>query len=459
MIDKLKDALGYISEKHIAEAAAVKKHRKPYWLGAVAAVLAVILVVNVILPLSVEVKAVSTARYPATQESFQGLARQEQMAAARAALRDYFTDSLRLTLSDSGSENQVYSPLNLYMALAVTAELCDGDSRAQILDMANADSVQSLREQATQIWHATYNNDSNSKCLLANSLWLDKELNYDQATMDALATLYYTSVYSSDLGSDASNQAIRDWLNEQTGGLLEEQVQNAGIQEAPGTFPVFGLYSTVYFRSKWSQQFAPDLSRRAIFHSATGDKNELFMNKKKTASFYHWGEDFGAVTEPLNNGCAMWFILPDEDKTVDDVLASGEYLDMILNSNAYWESGYHVKKMLVNLSVPKFDITATGDLKEAAQKLGVTDIFDAQTADFSTAVTGEHPVWISGINQATRVAIDEEGVTAASYVEMVAPGAAEPPTEIIDFILDRPFLFVITNRYAIPVFAGVVNDP
>ena len=39
------------------------------------------------------------------------------------------------------------------------------------------------------------------------------------------------------------------------------------------------------------------------------------------------------------------------------------------------------------------------------------------------------------------------------------PGAAEPPTEIIDFILDRPFLFVITNRYAIPVFAGVVNDP
>ena len=240
---------------------------------------------------------------------------------------------------------------------------------------------------------------------------------------------------------------------------MEEQVQNAGIQETPGTFPVFGLYSTVYFRTKWSQQFAPDLSRRAIFHSATGDKNELFMNKKKTTSSYHWGEDFGAVTEPLNNGCAMWFILPDEDKTVDDVLVSGEYLDMILNSDAYWESGYHVKKMLVNLSVPKFDITATGDLKEAAQKLGVTDIFDAQTADFSTAVTGEHPVWISGINQATRVAIDEEGVTAASYVEMVAPGAAEPPTEIIDFILDRPFLFVITNRYAIPVFAGVVNDP
>ena len=79
--------------------------------------------------------------------------------------------------------------------------------------------------------------------------------------------------------------------------------------------------------------------------------------------------------------------------------------------------------------------------------------------DFSTAVTGEYPVWISSINQATRVAIDEEGVTAASYLEEIAPGAAEPPEEIIDFVLDRPFLFVITNRYDLPLFAGVVNDP
>lgn len=457
MIKKLQDALGYISAKHIAEAAAAKKRHKPYWLGAVAAALAVILAVNIMLPLSAEVKAVSTARYPAYQWQYRG----EEMAAARTDLADYFSNSLRLTLSGSTNENQVYSPLNLYMALAVTAELCDGESRQQILDIANADSLQALREQATQIWHATYNynNDSADECLLANSLWLDKELSYDQETMDALATLYYTSVYRSDLGSAASNQAIRDWLNEQTGGLLEEQAQNAGIQEAPNASPVFSLYSTVYFRAMWNSKFPPSLTQRAIFHGATGDKNQLFMNKKKTTSYYYWGKDFGAVTEPLNNGCMMWFILPDEGKTVDDVLASGEYLDMILNSDAYWESGYHVKEMLVNLSVPKFDITATDDLKESAQKLGVTDIFDAQTADFSAAVTGNSPVWISDINQATRVAIDEEGVTAASYVEMVAPGAAEPPTEIIDFILDRPFLFVITNRYDIPVFAGVVNDP
>lgn len=30
--------------------------------------------------------------------------------------------------------------------------------------------------------------------------------------------------------------------------------------------------------------------------------------------------------------------------------------------------------------------------------------------------------------------------------------------EIIDFVLDRPFLFVITKN-SIPLFAGVVNEP
>jgi serine protease inhibitor len=33
-----------------------------------------------------------------------------------------------------------------------------------------------------------------------------------------------------------------------------------------------------------------------------------------------------------------------------------------------------------------------------------------------------------------------------------------PPEEIIDFVLDRPFLFVITNN-RVPMFAGVVNEP
>ena len=47
---------------------------------------------------------------------------------------------------------------------------------------------------------------------------------------------------------------------------------------------------------------------------------------------------------------------------------------------------------------------------------------------------------------------------AAAYIEFPGAGSPMPPEEIIDFILDRPFLFVISNDN-IPLFAGVVNEP
>ena len=62
------------------------------------------------------------------------------------------------------------------------------------------------------------------------------------------------------------------------------------------------------------------------------------------------------------------------------------------------------------------------------------------------------------IRQRVRVQIDEEGVKAAAYIEFVGVGSAEPPDEIVDFVVDRPFLFAIT-RSSVPLFMGAVNQP
>ena len=113
--------------------------------------------------------------------------------------------------------------------------------------------------------------------------------------------------------------------------------------------------------------------------------------------------------------------------------------------------------MMVTLSVPKFDVQAKKDLKEGLMGLGITDLFRYGAADFSASL--EEPAFISSANQAVRVKIDETGVTAAAYIELPAAGAAAPPDEIIDFILDRPFLFLITDSTGIPLFAGSVQNP
>lgn len=458
MTDKLKEALQHISDGHIAEAAEAKKRRLPFLLGAIAAILAIVLLVNGTgIPMAVQAEAVSLAQYPEYEWQYR-----THMESTQDQLTDFFSRSIRATLSGAEGENQTYSPTNLYMALAIAAELTNGDTRTQILEQFNLGTIEALRSQTSELWNAVYFDDGD-KTVLANSLWLDKELSYNQAVMDTLADTYYTSVYRGDLGSRQINQAIQTWLNNQTGGLLKKEVRNAGFDPDSLDFPVFALYSTVYYQAKWVEncEFNAANNERGIFHGPDGDQTVTYMKQKEMQSYYYWGADFGAVSLGLKDSSTMWLILPDEGKTVDDVLASGEYLLPIFSRELYepYTQSSNSKYMKINLSLPKFDIRSSGDLKEDVRALGITGIFDAETADFSGSVSGDYPVWVSAVNQATRVAVDEKGVTAASYIELPGAGAAMPPEEIIDFVLDRPFIFVIANRYALPLFAGVVNEP
>ena len=56
--------------------------------------------------------------------------------------------------------------------------------------------------------------------------------------------------------------------------------------------------------------------------------------------------------------------------------------------------------------------------------------------------------------------IDEKGCKAVAVTEMGAgAGAAKPPEEKVEFILDRPFIFEIISKTGFPLFVGVVNNP
>ena len=66
---------------------------------------------------------------------------------------------------------------------------------------------------------------------------------------------------------------------------------------------------------------------------------------------------------------------------------------------------------------------------------------------------------MSQVQHAVRIAVDEEGVTAAAYTLETLYGAASPPDEEVDFVLDRPFVFGITSHDGLPLFVGVVDRP
>ena len=152
----------------------------------------------------------------------------------------------------------------------------------------------------------------------------------------------------------------------------------------------------------------------------------------------------------------MWFLLPDEGVSPEELLAGGAALDF-LRAPAEWENA---KEVTVHLSVPKFDVRSDLDLISGLQAMGITDVFDATTSDFTPLMDGAEGLSVTQAQHAARVTIDEEGCTAAAYtVIMVGEGAEMPPEEEVDFVLDRPFLFAITDGGGLPLFVGVVNRP
>ena len=162
---------------------------------------------------------------------------------------------------------------------------------------------------------------------------------------------------------------------------------------------------------------------------------------KGGSNTYYWADQFGAVSLSLEGSGKMWFLLPDEGVTMDDLLNDEQTMEFL------------------NMSVPKFDVVSDFDLGEGLRALGVTDVFDAQVADFTPMTSEVAEIFLSKADHAARVTIDEEGVTASAYTVMMMAGTAAPPEEEMDFVLDRPFLFAITGYDGLPLFVGVVNQP
>ncbi len=370
------------------------------------------------------------------------------------AVREFIAASVPEMLGNADGKNMVYSPVNVYIALSMLAELTDNESRQQILDVLGVDSVETLRRYVTDMWNANYSDDGAFTSILADSVWLNDSVTFNQDTMDTLSDTYYASSYSGEMGSEELNSALRAWIDQQTGGLLSDQA--SGVELSADT--ILALVTTVYFKARWASEFYADSNTQDVFHTGgdSGDITVEYMHASPTATYY-WGESFGAIKRSFTSGYGsdMWFILPDEGVSPEQLLYDSELYEL-LSAYGEWENS---KTLIINESIPKFDVSSGYGLSDGLRNLGITDVFDAEVSDFSPMTGDTDEMYLSQATHAARVKIDEEGVTAAAFTEMSYAGAAMPPDDEMDFTLDRPFLFVITGCDGLPLFIGIVNQP
>ena len=368
------------------------------------------------------------------------------------AYRAFLEKSTGAFAEEVGQENFVYSPLSLYLSMCIAAEAADGNTRQEILDVLGVPDIETLRTTAKALFLANYVDDGASKSLLANSIWLNEDLKYKNETVERIATEYFSSVFSGDPTDENYVEEFRKWINRQTDDLLTDYTDDLNMDEDL----LMMIASTINYYGKWGMPFDKDQTESGTFHAPGGDVTCDFMKQEYEKYNCYADDGYVAVELPINGNGKMRLILPDEGTSVQDLMKDPSFIDL-LNTSRSQDRIFH--EAMVDLSLPKFDVSYKNDMIDELKKLGIHDAFNAQRGDFSSiAEQGTREFYVKQVEQDVRVMIDEEGVKGAAVTVwmMVAQCA---PSDHYTMIFDRPFVFEIFSETGSLMFVGVVNDP
>ena len=371
-------------------------------------------------------------------------------------LHGFMAKVLQEYLSNSNG-NRAFSPTNVYLTLAMLSEVTAGNTQDQILNLLGVDDVEEARDNAKRIWESNFRDDVVST-ILGNSLWLNEDFNangiYNDSTLSNLSKYYFASVYEGNPESDEYVQIFHDWLNAQTGELLQNEANEQKLGKG------LTIASTLFFKAQWNSKFSKDETKRSIFHGQGKDIVCDFMYQDEKCSYY-WGNNFTAVYQDLASNGGMWFLLPNKGIDPEELLNDTEALSLIFSDGYGWEKSKDY--VIVHKSIPKFDFTShfgSDEFLGGLKDLGVTDVFNEDLADFSNLGTFDS-AYVDGGEHAVRTSIDEEGCTAVAFTVIRifgAMGSGIQPEEF-DFVLDRPFLYCVTGAGDLPLFTGIVYEP
>ena len=392
-----------------------------------------------------------------------------------------FYDSIAKSMLTRGEDNMICSPLNIYMALSLLSETTNGNSRKQILDFLSVEDMDMLRGNVDALWNSNFVDTPLVQSYLANSLWLNEDVQYEMDTLERLANDYHASSFIGKPGSAEMDQGLRSWTNKATGGLLKDDVQ--GMHINPGT--VLELVSTIYYHAMWTNKFSASATTKEAFHGTKGDTEVDMMHMSKWMNVYR-SEKVTALRLTLENGGYMYFYLPAEGADIAEFAADPELNDieyLRLKRSIEWNEHYAewrnsglsdeeiVNLMtekereagwfmpLVNMSIPRFHIDQKTDLLQLLTENGITDIMNPDSADFSPLTKAVENIYVSKADHAATLEIDEKGVKGAAYVDIMLEGATlAQPEEEIDFVLDRPFLFAVYSGDGSILFQGIVRN-
>ncbi|MBQ1820290.1 MAG: serpin family protein [Clostridia bacterium] len=359
-----------------------------------------------------------------------------------------FSDVLSAKLLN-GTKNSNLSPISVYLALAMVTEGAEGDTQAELLKLLGCKDLAELRGICGAMLNKLSISEEKSTLTFANSLWMDDhdgQLSFSDTYLHTLADVYRSEANAVDLSSTETGRQIADWIDRHTNG----KIKPAPMQFDPETIAV--LINTIYLKDAWRSTFSEDATEADTFHAPDRDMTVDYMQRRFNDTTIYKGDGYLRYGIPLRTVGRMTFVLPDEDVSLESLLGSPEKLHALLNGGEAINADVHVM-------LPKFEFRDRMELSSVLEALGAKLAF-SDDACFSAMC--DIPAKISRVIQESYIGVDENGVEAAAYTMVIVNGAtAMEPKELplIDFRLERPFLFVIEAYDGTALFVGTVTEP
>lgn len=336
--------------------------------------------------------------------------------------------------------NPVLSPVSVQLALGLLQPGAAGQTEQELNALLEgADFAQWMDTLKT--------GESGPTVEVANSLWFDTSVTPDKDYLNTLSQTFDAESRTVTLSSKKAVTAINSWVKEKTHDLIPS------LLDAPlGEDAAAVLINALYFKGTWAHEFAYADTWEQTFRNASGEEAEIpFMHDTRHGMTYLSGENFTGVSLPYaGEGDWQLICLLPKEGTAPEELAKEDFAALLSKAEGEY----------VNLSLPKFTLEGTYNLKDTLTDMGLTTLFtpDADLTPMGTCTKG--PLMVSSILQKTYLRVDETGTEAAAVTAIMAEASAVMPTERpISLTFDRPFLCCLwSGELNQPLFLAAVEE-
>ena len=344
--------------------------------------------------------------------------------------------AIRLFRQARDEKSSVMSPLSVTFALGMLNNGAAGQTQQEINDVlgfgeAGADGINNFcRKMLTESGQL----DKETRVDIANNIYVNSHWGFElQAPFVQKANEYYDAQPETrDFYDGITRDVINQWCSDHTEGMIREILSRDEFNKDAVSY----LLNALYFKGAWVTKFNPDNTKEESFnggaivpmmHIPRGE----FMGGAEFA--YTSNDLYQAIKLPYGNEAyLMTVILPQEDKTIEDVL------DQMDGQN--WQ--FHGRSTVVDLKLPRFETEASIDLKPVMAALGMPTAFNPDLADFSDFCNV--PTYIALMKQVAKINVSEEGTEAAAVTVIGSEATGMP--DYADFHATRPFLYIISER-------------